>query len=214
MLTRTGVRVLLSALVVAVAATPGFTQGLESAGVKAGVNFARIDASDPAFDDLGTKIGLAVGAFVELGVNDVFSVQPEVLFSQKGAKGTLMFDEAVDVTFTADYVEIPILMKFTFGSGRVRPFVFTGPVPALNTGAKVRFEALGEAQEEDLSEDVKTADFGWAFGGGFKAGGFSVDARYTLGLTNFNEPTFDDADDDIKNHAFSVLAGFGWSRSR
>jgi hypothetical protein len=212
MLSRTGVRVLLSALVVAVAATPGFAQGLESAGAKAGVNFARIDANDPAFDDLGTKIGLVAGAFVEFGVNDVFSVQPEVLYSQKGAKGTVMFDEAVDVTITTDYVEIPILMKFTLGGGRVRPFVFTGPVPAMNIGAKVKLEALGEALEEDLSEDVKTADFGWVFGGGFEAGGFSVDARYTLGLTNFNEPTFDDADDDIKNHAFSVLVGFGWSR--
>ena len=61
---------------------------------------------------------------------------------------------------------------------RVEPFLFTGPVPAINVGSRIKFDFNGEEDEEDLdSGPVADADFGWAFGGGVQMGGFSLDGR-------------------------------------
>lgn len=137
------------------------------------------------------------------------SVQPEVLYSQKGGSGTVVEGlETFDATVELAYVEIPILAKFNFGTAGVRPFVFTGPVPAFNIDATLTAEAGGEEIEEDLDDDVKGSDFGWVFGGGVNVGALSIDARYTLGLSSVTE----DDETEVKNGVFSILVGFGWSR--
>jgi hypothetical protein len=190
---------------------PGFAQGLTSFGAKIGVNFARLNSDQDIVDQLDTKTGLVAGGFVELGITDMFSIQPEVLYSQKGGKGGVTdITGAFDATAMLDYIEIPILAKFNFGpSGGVRPFVFTGPVPAFNTRARFKTEVGGTEVTTDIDEDVKGGDFGWVFGGGFKFRGFSVDARYNWGLVNIDE---DENEDSIKNQVFSILVGFGWGR--
>jgi len=204
---RSGLFVVLLALV----ATPAFAQGLTAAGVKVGVNFARLNSDDELVDQLDTRTGLIAGGFVELGINDMFSIQPEVLYSQKGGKGGVTeVGLAYDATLKLDYVEIPILAKFNFGTtGGVRPFVFTGPVPAFNIRARFKQELAGTELEEDIDEDVKGGDFGWVFGGGVRVRGFSVDARYTFGFVAINE---DETEEDVKNQVFSILVGFGWGR--
>ena len=54
-------------------------------------------------------------------------------------------------------------------------------------------------------EDIKGVDLGVVVGAGVTFGRFTIDGRYTTGLSNLNS---DDSDSTtVKNRAFAVLAG-------
>ena len=79
-------RVAMMFLAVTVMASPVLAQNAIGGGVKVGVNFASISTDDDDEDeDFGTRTGLVVGAFADIGINDQMSFQPEFLYTQKGA---------------------------------------------------------------------------------------------------------------------------------
>ena len=97
-----------------------------------------MSSDDEIFQDILTdsRTGLVIGGFVMMPLSDTLAIQPEVLWVQKGASGT---SEGANLTFQLDYLEIPILANFRFSpENRIRPFVFTGPVPAFTTAATIR----------------------------------------------------------------------------
>src|SRR6476660_933927 len=56
-------------------------------GVMAGVNYSKVSQSPESGDvTFDYKVGLVAGGFLGIAVNDVFSIEPQVLFSQKGSK--------------------------------------------------------------------------------------------------------------------------------
>ncbi len=176
-------------------------------GLKAGLNIASLSGDE--VDDLDSRMGLAVGGYLSVPVAPSFSIQPELLYSMKGASDSFA---GVDVTLKLDYLEIPVLAKYTFGlpGAPVKPSIFAGPALGLKLSSKVKVEGFGESEEEDL-EDVKDTDFGLVFGAGlaFNLGSNSVgvDVRYNLGLTSI-----DDTGEgfDVKNNVISLMVSFGF----
>jgi hypothetical protein len=74
----------------------------------------------------------------------------------------------------------------------------------LETGPQLGFLASAKSDvgnmETDVKDDYTSADVAWSFGIGFLSeGGFGVDARYNLGLTDISK---DEA--GIKNNVFQV----------
>jgi opacity protein-like surface antigen len=191
---------LMAALVVFTAA-PSFAQVNFSAGVKGGVNFAKL-SFDPEQDDCcDTRTGFIGGLFVVAPINETIAIQPEFLYSMQGAK---FEDDGFEGEIKADYFQVPILVRADFATGGgVRPFVLFGPTIGFNVKAKQEF---GD-DEDDIKDDVKNVDVGFAIGGGLQFGAASVEARYTHGLTNASD---DSEDEDFKAHhrVFSVLVGF------
>lgn len=82
-----------------------------SIGVKAGANLSNIYDSEDANFQADSKIGFAAGAFLQLPIGNLLGFQPELLFSQRGIRGsgTILFS---DYTFvrTANYIDIPLLL--------------------------------------------------------------------------------------------------------
>ena len=76
-------KALLSLGLLAVLALNGHAQGL-TFGVKAGGTLSSITQKDN--DTNKNKFGGHGGAFVNFGLSDMFSVQPELLYSMKGNK--------------------------------------------------------------------------------------------------------------------------------
>ena len=188
-------------------------------GILAGVNYATVD-QDPEFGDVefDHKLGLLAGVFLDVALNDVFSIEPEVLFSQKGAEveGTGNNSE-LEGTFKLDYIEVPLLLKFKVpvSSAGFRPFLFAGPAVGFEVKCELDGEILSVTGDTDCDEtslvNTKSTDFGGTVGGGFEflAGmqAVRVDARYTHGFTDIN----DSADArEIKNRTFAVTVGLGW----
>jgi hypothetical protein len=182
------------------AASPSYAQ--VTGGVKVGVNFADLSIEDDdEIEEFDKRTGLAIGGFVEMPVAPQISIQPEVLFSQKGAKIEEGGDE-FKIKF--DVVQIPVLVKARFGAGATRPFVVFGPGFGFRTSAKAQFN---DEEEEDLKDDTKAMDFSGIVGAGVEFGRGSVEVRYDHGFTNL-----DDSDEgaEAKSRTISILFGVGF----
>ena len=203
----------LAALIMFVAASPTYGQGL-TYGLKAGVNFADISFSDVEpneeefADALGNKTGFVVGGFVEVPLGPQFAFAPEVLYTQKGSKAEF----PGDFTFTLDLqqVQIPVLFKANFGGGPVRPFVVAGPAFGFNTSVKATEEGPGEEDEDDLDDETKGMEYSLVFGGGVKFGKASVEVRYDFGLNDLNDSEDEVEEGSSKTRTWTILFGYGW----
>jgi len=82
-----------------------------SIGVKAGANLSNIYDSDGEDFQADSKLGFAAGAFLSIPIGSFLGVQPELMFSQRGLRGsgTILFS---DYTFvrTTNYIDVPLLL--------------------------------------------------------------------------------------------------------
>ena len=189
-----------------------FAQADLAGGVKGGIGFASLSAESSELQEFidDSRTGLIIGGFVDVPVNDMFSMMVEGLYSQKGATASVTEPGGTfDVTTKIDYFEIPILAKFPFNTmTTVRPFVYAGIAPAFKVSAKQTAEFSGEEDEEDLDDDVKGMDLPLVFGGGVQVGKIALEARYNLGLLNINESS--DEEGSVKTRQFAILASFSF----
>lgn len=196
-----------SLLVVAMFAMPAMSQeegkGVVGKGFKLGVNMATLGGSDAG--DVSSRIGFAFGGFVTFGLSPKFAIQPELLYSMKGAKQK---DSLGESTAKLDYIEIPILFTILMpsSSGGATPRFYAGP----NLGFKASAKASGGGQSVDIGEFVKSTDFGVTVGAGLGFGGeksFTIDARYTMSLSTIDNSS---PSGDVKNSCFSLLGGMSF----
>jgi len=183
-------------------------------GLKVGGNIANLSGDDVENPD--SKFGFAFGGFFEYQFSPLIVVQPEIYYTMKGAtdKESDGAGGTVDLTYTFDYIEIPVLVKvlIPIQGSNIKPEIFAGPFLGINTTAKGKAEfSNGQTIEQDF-EDTKSTEFGVQFGGGI---GFNVgknevgfDIRYILGLT-----TVDDSVEkaDIKNNVINFNAYYAFS---
>ncbi|PKP42600.1 MAG: PorT family protein [Bacteroidetes bacterium HGW-Bacteroidetes-10] len=84
-----------------------------SFGIKAGVNLSNVYDSQGEQFNADPKLGLAAGIFVALPLGKYFGVQPEILFSQKGYKGTgSLLGSNYSYSYTSNYIDVPLLLAF------------------------------------------------------------------------------------------------------
>ena len=203
------------ALLTAAAATGAHAQGMTAPkptfGVLAGINVATLGGSDA--QNAGSRTGLAIGGSATFHITNQFGIEPELLFSQKGASETI---NATQATLKLDYIEIPVLARYDVSTrGPAHPFFLAGPALAFEVSCNAEVSNGGQSASEscdNLNQQLegglskKSFDFGGQLGAGvvFPAGkkmNLSVSVRYTLGFVD----TFDNA--DAKNRNWSFLAG-------
>lgn len=192
--------------------------------IKAGVNIASVSehATYEDYDEFenSSVVGFQGGLAFDLPVTPMFSIQPEVLYIQKGGK---VKAEALGSTYEArvyyNFIEVPVLLKLKFfddeegeGSG---VYVVGGPFAGYAIDGKVaRTVSLlgGEPSTRtdkftfDDQDNAKRLDWGVSFGAGFKAGHFLFDARYNLGINNLVD---NDANNDNDNKPYRRTRGVG-----
>jgi hypothetical protein len=156
-------------------------------GLTAGVNVATFSGSDA--DDADWRADFMGGLSLNFGISDMLSLQPEVLYSRKGAKGT---EAGMTGEIKLGYIDIPVLVKFATGTGQqMRPAFFFGPSIGFNVSCDASIPGFGSG---DCKEFIKSTDFGVVGGVGFDVGPYGVFVRFQQGLTKI----FDDEDDDSK----------------
>jgi len=165
-------------------------------GAKAGLNLASISGDDT--DDLDSRTAFHLGVVAEIVISDVFSVQPELLYSAQGATESF---EGIDLDINLDYISLPIMAKYYVSEGF-----------SLEAGPQVGFlmsaKAKAEGEEEDLKDFVNGIDFGLNLGLGYKMeSGLNFAARYNLGLSNIND---EEDSDDFKwnNNVIQLSVGY------
>jgi hypothetical protein len=107
------------------------------------------------------------------------------------------------------YIELPLLIKYSFATEGARPYLIAGPSLGLLRSAHSVYK-LGNAaeQSDDIKKDFKTTDIGLSAGAGVGAniGQAYVFAEglYGFGLTNINK---DKAEGTGRNRGLQVRAG-------
>ncbi len=173
-------------------------------GGKIGLNFANVSGSDVP-PGAGTRTGLVIGGFMTYNFASMFALQPELLYSMKGTSGAT---QGVSYTFSLNYIEIPVLLKFLIPlapSSPVSANIYAGPDLAFNVASSIETSANGQTNTTDESNNTNGFDFNLAFGGGigFKVATteLGIELRYTLGTG-----TVDKTGGDIKNGVFALMA--------
>jgi opacity protein-like surface antigen len=181
-----------------------------SVGVLAGANMANLDFKTDGGDlSTETLTGFMGGLVFDyaIGSNVAISVQPT--YMGKGAKATAgdidpEFSGNAEINLT--YIELPILFRYSFGTGNIKPFVEAGP--SIGFLSKAEWQ-VGE-KTEDIQETVKSTDFSGSFGAGIDlgVGNFTAfaGARYSMGLSDIIDQT--DGTEEVKTKGVQVLVGF------
>lgn len=206
--------IIATALMMLFAVSNLFAQsiGVTGKGLKAGVNMAKYTGTDAA-DDLSMRTAFAFGGYVTLGMTDLFSVQPELLYSMKGAKWDYTdLSGTVNVTDRLSYIEIPVLFKVQLvGTPAFKPNFYVGPQFSMLLSAKEKSEASGQSAEADIKDNLKSTDFGLVGGVGANfpvgTGSLSLDIRYDLGLSKVIDAA---PAPKINNSAITFLVGYGF----
>ena len=188
------------------AAIAVFTIGAASAqdmkfGAKAGLNLATLSGQEGA----KLKFGYVVGGFAEFKVSDKFAIQPELLYSVQGAKGsstTLSSVGAYSISSTSEgnralsYLNIPVMGKYFVTEAftlEVGPQV--GILLSSNTKSDTTITSnfpgipsSSKSTEDTSKDDLSTVDFSLNFGAGYDViENLTVGVRYGLGLTKVNK---------------------------
>ena len=198
-----------------------------SVGVKAGVNYGATLTSDSDYNaQFNPIIGPHFGVVVEIGLSDVFSVQPELLYSPSGFNYDDSAEEFSGLSYNlngkVNYLNIPVMAKYYVTEALS---IEAGPYFGFLLSAKVDGEVkFGDAvvasfDDEDVKDDYNSTDVGFGAGASYELeSGLFFTVRYNLGLSNIEadeEETLESkageiGSDDftIKNNIFQFSLGY------
>jgi Outer membrane protein beta-barrel domain len=193
--------ILLAFVLMLIVGSTAYSQAQLAIGVKGGLNFANVDASSVS-GAYNSRTGYHAGAFLLIKLSKI-GIQPEILFSRQGSSYKPLNGTSLDTRF--DYVNIPVVLKlYTVAGINIQ----VGPQIGFLAGASqdVLNTATGAIASQDVKGFFKGTDFSAALGLGWDAPfGFTVDARYNLGLSKINDAT---GSTDAKNQVIQVSVGF------
>jgi TolB-like protein len=206
-------------------------------GVKAGGNLANVSGEDwfiwadywEYMDASPSSVfGLNAGAYCTLNFSRNIGIQLEALFAQKGYDYYFYdllswYIELPDLGYATtsmslDYLEIPVLLKFSFG-GSTSFYGILGGYYALLLGGTVENsydDSLSQVLFDaayynpwDIYDLLSSSDFGLVFGAGmdirFGSLLLNLEARYSMGLSNVDAMGFW----SYSNSVFEFTAGLG-----
>jgi opacity protein-like surface antigen len=161
-------------------------------------------------DGTDAKLGLTLGVGFNFPLaTGPISLQPELNFAQKGWKAS---EGDASVKVTINYIEIPVLIKASFGEA-TKFYLNAGPSLAIGLGGKIKAKdgsmeesvkiKFGDVGEEDAMYIEKKTDIGLQMGAGvLVAEKVMIDVRYGLGLSSLYK------DGTVKNNVIHFTVGF------
>ncbi len=159
-------------------------------GIKAGINYANQNGSNITINSTNYRTSAITsyhaGLVAEIGVFKGFALQPELLYSTKGATYK---DAITEFKNELGYISIPLLAKINLSKSIT-----------LDLGPQASF--LLSERNNLSSKDTKSFDFGAAAGLSLNiTKHLFIQGRYVLGLSDVSK------DAEIKNSVVQVSAG-------
>ena len=191
-----------------------------SFGVKGGLNLANLFAQDASIEDNNWKVGYHAGLFVKAPLSNMFSIQPEVLYSTTGAKITYggsglaqtLGISPGEVRFNLNYVQVPVLFLVNVGAlnvhaGPYASYLLNANVKNLQNGDPLNPSPLLELNEDDFQR----LDYGIAAGIGFDLKNAKLGLRYNYGLQEIGGGGITGRlTGNARNAVAQVYVGFGF----
>lgn len=207
---RNALRVLAATIVLSIISSHSFAQVGLALGAKGGIGITTFKGTDA--ENIDSRTSWLGGAFLNAQISPVFNLQPEILFSQKGA------DYSANGTrsqLVINYFEVPVLAKVRLPVGDVFfPHILFGPNFAFKTNVKYSSEETGGGTQVTTNDvDIRKSDIGALAGVGIdiepRESGlfFTIDGRYGFG---FNSVDGSENAVEIRNAGWSFAVGVGF----
>lgn len=169
-------------------------------GIKGGANIVKVDGQ--SFKDQ-FKYGYHLGGFMEIGLGNKWSLQPEVLFSQYSTTVDSNFNHIYENVFNPsyqrevklNYLSVPIMLNYKL----IGKFVSLQAGPqfgVLMNQNKTLLQNGGEA--------FRHGDLSLLGGVQIKLSSLRITGRYAIGLNNINDI---DNQDKWKSQGFQLSIG-------
>ena len=180
-------------------------------GFKFGVNLANLYVDD--VKDQNMKVGAVAGFYAKLPIAKGVSLQPELLYSSKGAKVT--YDNSLqgkgEYRFNLNYIEVPltfvfnVIDNFNIHAGGYAAYLASANVKNLKDGTIVGVTDLN-------AEDFNRLDYGLVGGLGVDIDNVTIGARYNYGLREVGHSgsLSGDITKNSKNSSLSLFVGFAF----
>lgn len=157
-------------------------------GPKAGVNLSNYQGGNIQTE---AKAGYHFGGMLNFGFGNVFSIQPEVLFSTLGAK---VESSGSEEDFKINYLTVPVMLKFRTRSGFY-----------LEAGPQAGFRLSESVPDQTIDHFAKNLDISLGAGLGYQTNiGLGIGVRYVAGLSKVGDFSSQEINPDFKN---SVIQG-------
>ena len=211
-MTRSKYKTLVTAVTLALFSSLPISLSAQQLGILAGGTFSQLHGLDNV--SAQNRTGTTFGASLLLPFGHTWSLQPQVLFSNKGSR----FDSGVggEKNIRLDYVDIPLLLRYDLAGGSlVSPHLYAGPSAGYRVGCNVKVSGSGIPNTSSdcnrTNFDPETFDWGAIVGGGIdlSIGGVGVTggARYGIGLANINKDHSSSLSQRVHNGTLTVYAG-------
>lgn len=190
----------------------GMLSAQSTVGLRGGINLANFSGDDVSANS-DNKPGVNAGVIIQIVLSESFLLQPEVLYSQRGAqsKTTIAGIETESYTYL-NYAELPIMFKYNFDLNGLLLQPYIGPdlryLIDAKQKTKVSVGSSSSTSNTDL-EDINAIDYGFNAGLDLVIGrNLVLGARYSLGLRNIEEKdSSNDTIPDMKNSGLMFSLG-------
>lgn len=200
----------LLALALALPVVPIMAQGSPTFGLLGGITSSKVTVTGDDLElDFDSRTGFAAGVSMQFPLGNMLAFEGDVLYAQKGVK---LSNAGTTGTIKLAYIEVPLLLRYNLGNGTTRPFILGGASVGFKAGCDVTLDTGDVSASSDCETffdgEQKGTDIGATIGAGVSFNRLSIQARYTLGLTE----AVDDKDDSItnKNRTLFFLAGISF----
>lgn len=123
-------------------------------GPEVGVNFSSYAFSDGDYNDKSlTRISF--GAIAKVNFSENWALKGKLKYDGKGSK-----NNNGSLEEKLNYITLPIMAEWKFGTGNLRGFLNFGLYAGFLTSAKLEYE---DVEEFDIKDEVKSTDFGGAY---------------------------------------------------
>lgn len=162
-------------------------------GIIGGVDFSTLTGNNVS--NAASRTGFMGGLFLGIRINPSVEVEPEVLYAMKGSDFS-----GTDTTVALNYIEIPILVKYSFSpNGGI--YVLAGPAVNFDVSSDVPPIPTTGGSSVNPSPNLT---FGGVLGLGYARGHLGFEGRYdfdfsdALALDSFTNL-------DAKNRVWAIL---------
>ena len=176
-------------------------------GVKGGLNMSYLNVNSVL--DENFRVGYHIGVASEIPVNEMVSIQPEILYSTKGVKGDIsLLGLNASSTFKLNYIDVPVMLKLNFAEFFD---VHIGPYASYLISSDISTSGDLGSYEFNINEnDLEEWDFGLGAGAGVHLDNLELGVRYNQGLRQVGKSTASSLIlGDAKNSVIQIYAAIG-----
>jgi Outer membrane protein beta-barrel domain len=180
-------------------------------GIKGGINLTNLYVDN--VQDENMKLGGNIGFYAKLPITTGLSLQPELLYSGKGASETYnnAFQGQGEYRFNLNYIETPLTLvinvvkNFNIHAGGYAAYLASANVKNVKDGTIVGANELN-------ADDFNRFDYGLVGGAALDIENFTIGARYNYGLHEVGKSgtLSGDLTKNSKNSALSIYIGFAF----